>query len=72
MIIRFSSDYHVQGLLLLDCLKCYSRLSLPSEAEKIWYASHYLQPSNSTEVRNVTVESGGGGGEQGWTITWIL
>ncbi|XP_064403489.1 kinetochore-associated protein 1-like isoform X2 [Halichondria panicea] len=38
-----------QGLLLLDCLRCYSRGSLPSEAEKNWYSSHYLQPSNSTE-----------------------
>ncbi len=39
--------FNVQGLQLLDCLKCYCRGSLVSEAEKNWYTTHYLQ---ATEV----------------------
>lgn len=36
---------NIQGMLLLDCLKCYNREGVILEAEKNWYAAHYLKAS---------------------------
>ena len=32
----------LQGLLVLDCLRNYKRVSAPSDFEKQWYSDHHI------------------------------